>query len=142
MKGQRLPRNGPSESQPQIKAMTMKIPVVGRGTTTLSVETANTGSLRTIVDLWNRERSAGKRVGLLIEAFQPIAHRRLRRAIIPDNIAKCYRSVSIGSWNQEIGIRKPRTKQVSLPTPQNPHHLLPRPLLLPRPSNSLHPPNG
>lgn len=94
MKGQRLPRRGPSDSHAQVNAIPTKIPVVGSGTVSLTLATIQLTEWRikvgelTVVDLSHGEGDAGDRwILLVVEALQPIAHSKLWTAIIPNNVA-------------------------------------------------------
>jgi len=86
MKGQRKPN--PSESQPQVKATIIKTPVVTRGTVARNQPNSRVPGQTgyTIVDLRNRESSAWDGRRIFVEALQPVAHGRLRPAIVPDDI--------------------------------------------------------
>jgi hypothetical protein len=73
MNGQRAPFNGPSESQPQESAMTMKIAVFGSGTMYLSAlehsKEPRSSFENTVVDLRHRVFAARYRCWLSIEAL-------------------------------------------------------------------------
>lgn len=94
MKGQRRPLQGPSESQAQINAMTMKIPLVGRGTDKWLVwcnKSRVDGEFLTIVDLGDCEGSSGYGRRVSVEALQPVSHRGLQASVVPNNVYKWQR---------------------------------------------------
>jgi len=90
MNGQRAPFSGPSESQPQESAMTIKIAVVGSGTVRMSAiehqEKRELGVGYTVVDLRHAVVAARYRCRLGVEALQPVAHACLGVAIVPHNV--------------------------------------------------------
>jgi hypothetical protein len=118
MKGQRLPPHA-SESQPQMKATTMKIPVVMLGTMTSARPQIPGWTIHTIVDLRYREGNAGDGRRMFVEALQPVAHGSLRLAVVPNDVQQ--------------------GEEVSMPAQQDPLGLGPRPGLLASAPNSLHP---